>query len=159
MTPSRKKSIPAAADIPLRVRRRRDGSMALIDAARSVTSEERAFPAAFDFGTSWLLANSGIATLAGDEITLDLCNARATYYVTGRDEHVLHAELVDAELFDPPPIDEERAVEVVAAARAARRAGGGVRDSVAPAVMERILVGMGQMRPREEANTTQAGEA
>lgn len=153
-----------AKDQLLLLRRRRDGTVALVDAQASVSSPERGFPGEHDFLYDWVALNADIARLDGDTLRLELCNGRAEYRVTTRGPTAawpivgVRCELVGSELFDAPPVDEERAVVVVAAARE-RRVGEFAEEFALDAnTAERILVRLGQMRPATEANTAQAGE-
>jgi hypothetical protein len=97
---------------PLRLRRRRDGTMALTDASGSMAKPGE-FPERHLFVWSWLAqAGAGIATVEEAKITLRLANARAEYDVVGRESYGVVATLCDAEFFPPPPIDEERAAQL-----------------------------------------------
>lgn len=116
-----KKATAGASGIPLRLRRRRDGTMALIDHRGVVDAPERAFPAEHLFNYRWLLADgAGIVALDGEEVRVELVNARATYRISRHTtaaedgaEGVL-CELVSTELFDAPAIDQARADQIAA---------------------------------------------
>lgn len=101
----------AAAGIPLRLRRRRDGTLALVDADGRVGGEGRMFPAEHLFTNAWLL-DSKAAEIDGDDLTIVLANARATYRVIERTDVGLLAEVTATELFDAAPVDEERAAKI-----------------------------------------------
>lgn len=101
--------------IPLRLRRRRDGSLTLVDADGRWESHQRAFPTEHVFSHEWLLDSGAAQYDDDDRLTITLANARATYRVLEHDTGGVSAELVDHELFDAPPIDEDRAAEIAAA--------------------------------------------
>lgn len=111
------------AQIPLRLRRRRDGSLALTDAGGAIATDGREFPTPHLFVFGWLYGEgSSVAKVDGDRLTLTLANAEAVYRVVPNDDPVMAnqgvlCELDAVELFDPEPIDEQ-----VAAARAAEYA-------------------------------------
>lgn len=107
-----------AENIPLRLRRRRDGSLALTDAEGRVGSESRAFPAEHVFTPTTLLSLAGVGAFAmdGDTITVSLVNAAATYRVTERRPNgEIVAVVVESSLLDPPPIDADAAAAIAAA--------------------------------------------
>lgn len=108
--------------IPLRLNKRRDGSLCLTDADGRAAGKDREFPTPHHFSHEWLLANSANATMSGDTLQLELANARATYRITDRPQNMVTAELVDSELFDAPPIDEDKAAEIAAQVAAERAA-------------------------------------
>lgn len=106
---------PAAANIPLRLRRRRDGTLALTDERGAVDGDGRVFPESHVFPASWLISSGGVATLDGDTLTLTLCNASATYRIVEQDAAGnLHGELEAASLGDTPKIDEKAAAKLAA---------------------------------------------
>lgn len=111
------KKTASAANIPLRLRKRRDGTLALTDAEGRVSGSDRAFPAehVFTATTALNLAGAGALALNGDTITVTLCNAGATYRVTEqRANGELAATLEKASLLDVPPIDEKAAAKLAA---------------------------------------------
>lgn len=111
------------ADLPLRLRRRRDGSLALTDASGAVAGETRQFPPRHLFLYSWLYGEGSTVTKVGeDSVVLTLANGVGTYGIIehenpGLDAQGIYCELVDASYTDLVPIDEEKAAE-----RAAERA-------------------------------------
>ena len=101
---------------PLRLRRRADGSLALTDGAGRVTGPDRAFPPLHVFAVSQVIGPEAIARIDGQQIVVELCNARALYVIADYGETTITARLADASLSVPPPIDE-----TLAAKRAAER--------------------------------------
>lgn len=94
--------------IPLRLRRRRDGSLCLTDANSSVTSPDRAFPETHAFRFDWMRDNKVVSVVDGDQVKIELANGRATYrIVEGDDPSAIYVELIpdSVELFDPPPVE------------------------------------------------------
>lgn len=92
--------------IPLRLRRRRDGSLCLTDSYGRTSGDDREFPQTHGFTMDWLVNNSNVARMTGDEITLNMANACALYRVTDRRADAVDVELVESSLFDPAPIDD-----------------------------------------------------
>lgn len=112
-----RKAAASAANIPLRLRKRRDGTLALVDADGRVNGQDRAFPAehVFTATTALNLAGAGALTLAGDTLTVELCNAKATYKVTeSRANGELVATLESASVSNAPDIDEKAAATLAA---------------------------------------------
>lgn len=66
--------------IPLRLRRRRDGTVWLVD-ADGRTAGELAFPETHAFRWVWLAQNSDIARVDGGRVVVTLANARAVYEI------------------------------------------------------------------------------
>jgi hypothetical protein len=103
------RTVTAAEGIPIRLRRRRDGSVALTDHRGVVDAPTYQLPREHLFTYAWLLGGgAAVATPGppGDDrtITLSLANATAVYRVTGVDEgdRGLIATLVEASAFDAP---------------------------------------------------------
>jgi hypothetical protein len=72
----------SADNIPLRLRRRRDGALYLMDALGRTDSDELAFPSAHIFTAAWLLREGREhAAISGDSLTVTLANASATYAI------------------------------------------------------------------------------
>jgi hypothetical protein len=133
------RTIQPVDGIPLRLRRRRDGSVALTDERGAVDAETYQVPSPHLFLYSWLMgAGSTVADVRVGAIILNLANARLVYETVTADEghreafarqinghddetaarmvaaftnqgHV--ARLVSAEAFDAPPVDEAIAAE------------------------------------------------
>lgn len=119
--------------IPLRLRRRGDGTLALAD-ANGALGPDREFPDPHLFVFTWLYGEGAdVATVADGEVRLTLANASAVYRVvdnpdpTTANQGVL-GEVVSADYFDPPPIDEAKA-EARAAEVAAERHAKAVADA------------------------------
>jgi hypothetical protein len=71
----------AERDIPLRLRRRRDKSLCLVDEMNRIASEGHpaTFPPRHEFSLTWLLDNGRHVTVEDDTITLNLANGTAVY--------------------------------------------------------------------------------
>lgn len=108
--------------IALRLNIRRDGTVCLVDADGRAASPDREFPSPHGF-TYETLAALG-ARQDGDTVTLELANGRAVYAIVERVPTGVNVELVESELFDPPPIDETKAEQIAAERQAARDADG-----------------------------------
>lgn len=67
------------ANIPLRLRRRRDGSLALTGANGGIDDPDREFPNPCLFLHTTLLDSGGAMSLSDDRIVVELANARAVY--------------------------------------------------------------------------------
>lgn len=113
----------SAPNIPLRLRRRRDGSLALTDATGAIDSDARTFPSPYVFPFSWLLGADGrrAATFTTDTVELELANAKATYAVKEQTDQGLVCELVKSSLSKPAPVDETEAEQRQAAREARQR--------------------------------------
>lgn len=130
----------------LRLRKRRDGTLALTDAARQVNGPDREFPAEFVFTPTLVMGSGGAVRLAGDRLLVELVNGRAEYAVTGvRPNGELAATLASSELFDAPPVDEAKAETVAAEARAAAVAGLARDAGIDTETAERVLVAQGRL--------------
>lgn len=117
----------------LRLRRRRDGSVALVNARGQVAADDLVFPSEHPFLFRQLFERQDIMRRDGDTIVVTLANASAVYRI-GRPlspEQDLTAEqgvigvLEATELRPAPAVDEAKALalaETVAAARAAQAA-------------------------------------
>lgn len=114
--------------IPLRLRRRRDGSLCVANIHGTVDATTAEFPATHAFSFDWLFANGDVVSLDGDAIRLDLANGRASYRIVNRGPGGVEVELVSSEVFEAPPIDEAKA-EQIAAARAATSGDTGVESA------------------------------
>jgi hypothetical protein len=101
---------------PLRLRRRADGTLALTDGAGRITGDDRAFPPLHVFSLGQVIGPEAIARLDGQQVVVELCNARARYNIVDNGETTITAELAEAALSDAPPFDEK-----AAAKRAAER--------------------------------------
>ena len=109
---------PAVSEIPLRLRIRRDGTLALTGPAGDVDDPSRAFPSSFLFQFSWLLANAAHVTVdapndaPGGQLRVNLVNATATYGITGQTPAGYLCELLEQKLTKAPPIDEKKAAAI-----------------------------------------------
>lgn len=85
-----KRTIEPVDGIPIRLRRRRDGSMALTDHRGAVDAESYQAPSEHLFLYSWLMgAGSSVARVIDGTITVTLANASLTYQaITDEDERV-----------------------------------------------------------------------
>lgn len=100
-------------DIPLRLRRRRDGSLALTDANGAVSGTDRAFPPHHFFTFLWLVGDgASVAQTTVDTVTLTLANASAVYRITEVGDVGVSADLVSADMYDAPSIDEAEAARI-----------------------------------------------
>lgn len=102
------------SDAVLRLTRRRDGTIVLID-ADGVVSERAAFPPRHLFLYNWLARIGSVVQISDSSVELNFLNAKATYRIVDR-EHPqgLDAELVESSISTEPlpPIDEHRAFEI-----------------------------------------------
>lgn len=94
-------------EIPLRLNRRRDGSLCLVDALGRASGPEREFPGVHVFTYEWIATAEG-AKFEGDNIVLNFANGTATYEIVERGGAAVRAKLVSSELTDPAPIDESK---------------------------------------------------
>lgn len=117
--------------IALRLTKRRDGTYVVTDAHGSPTSPDREFPAVHWFQYDRLVDMGAAARVDGDQLRLELANATATYRVVRDEAEALElldrdpeshlpptgicVVLVDQQLTDPTPIDEEAASTLRAA--------------------------------------------
>ena len=92
---------------PLRLRKRRDGTLALTGPGGVVDDPERMFPQSFTFGHAWLLDNREVVDLGDETLTLNLCNATATYRIVEHTPGGLSVELESSDLFDAPAVVEK----------------------------------------------------
>lgn len=107
----------SAENIPLRLRRRRDGSLALTDVEGRVNGERRVFPAnhVFTPSKSIDLASAGALEMSGVIVTVRLCNATAVYRVTERRANgEIVVEIESAKVTDTPPVDAKAAAKLAA---------------------------------------------
>lgn len=114
-------------ELPLRMRRRRDGTMVVTDHMSVVLgagSEYPAFPPVYTFNWDWLNGTDGskVARVKRDDegapigVSLVFANATASYDVTGQilkdgNPRSLSAALTSFELLDPPPVDNKIAAK------------------------------------------------
>lgn len=98
--------------IGLRLRIRRDGTLCLTDAEGRVAGADRAFPEEHSFTYEFIGRNGASAKIDGDELKLELANARATYEIVKKGDTGVDVKLVSSELFDAPPIDEDAAAAI-----------------------------------------------
>jgi hypothetical protein len=148
MPTSTTKSKDQAENIPLRLRRRRDGSLALMDADGRPDGDERTFPRShvFTADTALNLAGAGAFELSGDALTVRLCNATATYQVDERRANgEIAATLVSQSMSTPPPVDEHRAFEIQIERRDREVASIVEAYGVDEATAERIAVDLGRI--------------
>lgn len=111
--------------IPLRLNKRRDGSLVLTNAFGVSAAEDRAFPEVHDFGYEWLATGgAGVVQIENNQVILNLANAKAVYDIVDQFPGGVRGELLEADYFDAPPLDETTAAEIaekVAAQREAER--------------------------------------
>lgn len=127
------------ANLNLLQRRRRDGTMALTGKSRSPEDPDRGFPDEYDFSLVHLgpisKGDDGTdrpgsltpASFQGDEIHLDYVNAKARYKVTHTNpDGTFHGTLIpeSVEIFDAPPVDQDKVAELEAAKAAAQAEAG-----------------------------------
>lgn len=99
--------------IPLRLNKRRDGSVVLTNHLGIGDAADREFPPEHVFGYEWLATGGAeLARLEGDQVVLTLGNGTATYEITERGPGGVRGRLVDSALSDAPPIDDERAASI-----------------------------------------------
>ena len=99
----------AEKEIPLRLNKRRDGTMVLVN-ADGANREDRVFPPRHAFTWDYLAGpGRAFVRLEGDTIQLELLNGRATYQIDQQGPGGVSGTLVESELFDAPPIDEDAA--------------------------------------------------
>lgn len=123
----------AVREIPLRLNKRRDGSLCLTDALGRGTGDAREFPPVHVFGYQWVAnVGSDVARIEDGEVTLTLANATARYRVVDEGPTAVRGELIESSLSDPPAIDEDKA-GAIAARRADRVESGTAERSEARA--------------------------
>lgn len=136
--------------IPLRLRRRRDGTLALIDAEARASGDALAFPEEHLFTYRWMAQEPGVATREGDALRVRLVNAEATYHVREVTRDGVVGELVDSRTHEAPPVDEEQAREIAVWAREARIGELARQLKVDTSTAEQYLILMGQISPLED---------
>lgn len=102
--------------IPLRLRRRADGTVCLMAASGAVKGDGLEFPEGHLFLHDVLARESAVMRVAGDSLQLELANGTATYRVDQGETNPqgVYGVLVESETHDPPPVDEGKAAELAA---------------------------------------------
>lgn len=138
---------------PLRLRRRRDGSLALTGVGGS--PNDATFPEVFTFGTEWLFENSANARMEGDQIVLELANGKARYDIAERANNSYKCVLVDSEFFEAAPVDETIAAERATSIRADQIKELARTANVDEDTAERILIAQGAISAVSAASSSQ----
>ena len=123
----------AEKEIPLRLNKRRDGTMVLVN-ADGADREDRAFPPHHAFTWDYLAGpGQAFVRLEGDTIRLELLNGRATYRIDQQGPNGVSGTLMEHELFDAPAIDEDSAALIRTQRDQALADGGAASATVANA--------------------------
>lgn len=116
------RNLTTAPNIPLRLRRRRDGTLALTDHRSAVDAPDYAVPAAHLFTHGWLLREAAAARAINGVVTISLVNAKLTYRITELTPDGAMTTFESGEVFDAPAIDEQLAERIVAERQERERA-------------------------------------